>query len=846
MKKVTLLLIWTCLLCLGGPFQQANAQTLDCIPYDESDFCIPNPLGFDPILKNLAWQDHLLILRGDGIHLLNTDSLLDLTIQATVLGSFSDIAVSGDLLVGGYNGHVAIYRLPELELVSLLTGVETIPPHVAVDGTLLAATFGREIILWDVSNPTQPTIQSDTLAESYNSSNGIGNLILSGGYLVGCSYYSSNIGGYYTALSVIDVSDPSLPVMTDYVTKFPFASDDDKSLFFEVQPISGGFILEGLTSAGPYRPEYQSNDQHLARITIDADGQVQWHGRATAHMDFSHGFVVDGSVAHWTAGSPEYIVNFDWDLIEPTSEYAQHSFPSGKAVWIPGSSLMSIGAGLYRVAELNGGPHQSSYFYQQNRFQTLDESYGVQLLWGGPFHPGGASTWNLKIVNTTVPNLPIVSQIGDEWATVEEFAIIGRRVVCDWRGNAGNGMRSIEISANGMFGDPVPCDLSSPYTSIHWDEYDIVANTDGSLVVYLPETGAEFQEVARLENYGGACSLTRVGPYLYVHKSSSTLRVDLHDPANPIPSGTQSSNLEGRSRFFPDESLLVAFDGPQIRWFSVSESWELDLMGDWTTPDGNEIQDLQLSGDMLYMAMGSKGLLVYRFDPNSGLSLYGGNMYFGPNLLPSINHLGIIPCPVTSILPLDCHDPLPVMVEFFSGVIGTDGVDLSWNCNSDGGENDYFSVYRVNNGRRRVLVGTVAQRIGNHIVSDLQPLNTGRTLYQLCLNTQEGELGILAEVVLDGGQFALDSPSMSVYPNPANPGAEVSFEVPANGLVRLSVYSLDGKRLADLVDGQMVAGPHQRYWDGRDTSGQSLATGVYLLRLETEQGMANSRVTLIK
>ncbi|MEW6753114.1 MAG: FG-GAP-like repeat-containing protein [Candidatus Latescibacterota bacterium] len=69
------------------------------------------------------------------------------------------------------------------------------------------------------------------------------------------------------------------------------------------------------------------------------------------------------------------------------------------------------------------------------------------------------------------------------------------------------------------------------------------------------------------------------------------------------------------------------------------------------------------------------------------------------------------------------------------------------------------------------------------------------------------------------------------YPNPFNSSTVIGFRLPERARVELTVYDLLGQQVATLVQGEREAGAHQVTWDGRDTAGRPLASGVYLCRL---------------
>ncbi len=83
-------------------------------------------------------------------------------------------------------------------------------------------------------------------------------------------------------------------------------------------------------------------------------------------------------------------------------------------------------------------------------------------------------------------------------------------------------------------------------------------------------------------------------------------------------------------------------------------------------------------------------------------------------------------------------------------------------------------------------------------------------------------------------------------PNPFNPTTKISFSLAEAGPVNLTVYDARGRLIKELVKGSMSAGEQQVIWDGRDTAGGALASGIYLYRLETPDGVIAKRMTLLK
>lgn len=84
------------------------------------------------------------------------------------------------------------------------------------------------------------------------------------------------------------------------------------------------------------------------------------------------------------------------------------------------------------------------------------------------------------------------------------------------------------------------------------------------------------------------------------------------------------------------------------------------------------------------------------------------------------------------------------------------------------------------------------------------------------------------------------------FPNPFNSSATIGFSLPDAGYVRLAVYDVSGRLVRTLVEGHVKAGVHEVAWDGVDSAGRKVATGVYVYRLAAKQGMVAQRMTLLR
>ena len=105
-------------------------------------------------------------------------------------------------------------------------------------------------------------------------------------------------------------------------------------------------------------------------------------------------------------------------------------------------------------------------------------------------------------------------------------------------------------------------------------------------------------------------------------------------------------------------------------------------------------------------------------------------------------------------------------------------------------------------------------------------------------------------VSVPGG--GLDGPGsihMTTSPNPFNlsRGTTLQYRLAQAADVRMVVYDAAGKRVRELTDARLPAGPHAVLWDGRTDSGRRLAAGTYFVRLSVGgKSVASQKAVLVQ
>jgi hypothetical protein len=91
-------------------------------------------------------------------------------------------------------------------------------------------------------------------------------------------------------------------------------------------------------------------------------------------------------------------------------------------------------------------------------------------------------------------------------------------------------------------------------------------------------------------------------------------------------------------------------------------------------------------------------------------------------------------------------------------------------------------------------------------------------------------------------QFALDQN----YPNPFNPTTNIRFSLPDEQHVKLDVYDVTGRLVKTILNEQVRAGNMEVTWDGTNSSGAKVASGIYLYRLEAGTFSSVKKMIMLK
>tara|TARA_Y100001970_G_scaffold263788_1_gene349625 strand:+ start:99 stop:1295 length:1197 start_codon:yes stop_codon:yes gene_type:complete len=85
------------------------------------------------------------------------------------------------------------------------------------------------------------------------------------------------------------------------------------------------------------------------------------------------------------------------------------------------------------------------------------------------------------------------------------------------------------------------------------------------------------------------------------------------------------------------------------------------------------------------------------------------------------------------------------------------------------------------------------------------------------------------------------------FPNPFNPETQIRFSIGSQENVKLVIYDMMGRQVRTLINGDSFsAGFHVVNWNGFDTKGQRVPSGMYIYRIKAGDFISDKKMLLVK
>ena len=131
--------------------------------------------------------------------------------------------------------------------------------------------------------------------------------------------------------------------------------------------------------------------------------------------------------------------------------------------------------------------------------------------------------------------------------------------------------------------------------------------------------------------------------------------------------------------------------------------------------------------------------------------------------------------------------------------------------------------------------------IGTPIIFDVKITSQGLTYWE-----DQGLL--LGYVGIDKNNMKVPTSFMLYqnHPNPFNPTTTISYSLPEQSMVKLTVFDIQGREIRELQDAFKPAGHYKVQWNGLDQSDSPVSTGVYFCRLSAGSYSQTIKMVLLR
>ena len=195
----------------------------------------------------------------------------------------------------------------------------------------------------------------------------------------------------------------------------------------------------------------------------------------------------------------------------------------------------------------------------------------------------------------------------------------------------------------------------------------------------------------------------------------------------------------------------------------------------------------------------------------------------------------------------DEQDPtVGTVLQMSSVSFEGDFIELQWILDAIDDEAD-FTIYRTKmpSGDFELMAAIPIYREGFGFIARDRNIEPGES-YRYRVDVKIGrETTVLFET------SSVPTPPSPVvlgqnHPNPFNPSTTIDYYLPVNGQVSIDVYNTAGRKIVRLVDSIQEKGSYSVEWNGRDSNGATVSSGVYFYRLYCNKNVLSKKMILLR
>jgi hypothetical protein len=210
-------------------------------------------------------------------------------------------------------------------------------------------------------------------------------------------------------------------------------------------------------------------------------------------------------------------------------------------------------------------------------------------------------------------------------------------------------------------------------------------------------------------------------------------------------------------------------------------------------------------------------------------------------------------------------NPLPVILSHFTAIFQNGTSKITWQTQSEE-NNSHWNIYR-----------SISENMGQAIRINPEYIPGAGSTFEptfyeysdnIDMNINEFSYWYWLESVDLGGQTGFFGPhQLEVnfpdnnntpevperyglypnYPNPFNPSTTIQFRLPEDDFGVVTIFNIKGQKVQEIFRGEIPKDEVMHIvWDGKNSGGHDIISGIYLAKLETKQGTFSRKLVLTK
>jgi hypothetical protein len=691
---------------------------------------------------------------------------------------------------------------------------------IATTGTYIYVTSNNDVQVFDITDPASPLF--------VNSMNIAGNAIA-------ISNIYAYITGYMSGLYVVNIADPSIPNIISYVDNGQ--TWDDIAVVGSRACVLNGNGIHVINILDPYRPQIMGS----MGMPFEYRGVAISNNFAYIAGQYNMGMRTNGATLknNYTMIP---IMDSGLQVIDITNPVNNHIAMGG--VDTPGyaSCLAVTGTNAY-VANYESGVQIIDITNQMSpqivgNVDTPGYAHEIAILDTLALVACGTSLQIIDIKNCNSPQIVGSLEIGvnhswDSVAVKDNYAYVADDMTGLYVIDITNTISPQIVNVVDTPGNAVDVTVSGNMAYV-------ADGTNGLLLIDITNPSNP-QSVGSLDTPGWADKVVVSGNYAYVADEYYLMVIDITNPGCPQIASRVQTQDRIVDAVVSGYHAIVAYSnqnpwGPDgangLQVIDINNPQNPQIVGSVDTPDYPV--RIAVMGEHIYVACGLSGLLVVPSQCETNV----------PNLLTTFTAF------VDDSSPGMPYQPgMPGALPFLRRT-----VNLSWTLSEPIAPEALQLTASAGGAAWDVPFAPNPTNPGgwSYAARDeaLQLASVLQARYTLLHAPSPGAWTALAERTVTfnpQGTPGVLAPTLDVYPNPFNPRTMISYDLPRPGEVSVAVYDLRGRVVRSLWRGALEVGRHQVEWDGRDERGDAAPTGIYLVRLITDEGVVRmQKMTLAR